>query len=154
MWGLPGSGIETHVSCIDRQMLYHWATREALEELLEIISGVKRGRRMNNVSETFFGCEFWFLLDHVKYKRPLNFKGKVGNMKEEWDQNQQKWSRDWCGGGPSMGCGCRGLHLRGEVRIPGRPAWCPCSALTVIRVVSPCDPWSSDPWLILQSLQP
>ena len=28
MWDLPGSGI-THVFCLGRQILYHWATREA-----------------------------------------------------------------------------------------------------------------------------
>ena len=27
---LPDPGIKTHVSCIGRQILYHWATREAL----------------------------------------------------------------------------------------------------------------------------
>ena len=37
MWDLPGPGTEqTHVSCIGRRILYHWATREVLAGTTQI----------------------------------------------------------------------------------------------------------------------
>ena len=44
IWDLPRSGIEPRVSCVGRRILYHWATREALnmffKKLLLLVSGI------------------------------------------------------------------------------------------------------------------
>ena len=45
-WCIPNPGIEICISCIDRQILYHWATREALlySWLGIITASEKRGK--------------------------------------------------------------------------------------------------------------
>ena len=63
---LPGSGIEPHVSCIGRQILYHWAAWEAPREFFKTRKGdAQTGRTANAWVSSTPG--HWFI--HSGYQR-------------------------------------------------------------------------------------